>query len=247
MKKVLIGLVVLAVIIAGASFFLLGKLDDVIADAIKKYGSEAVGATVNVSSVKTDLKAGKITITGLTIANPKGYSQAYAFELKDLTTQVDYKNKEIAEIIVQSPNINAELEGSLDVKDLSKSYANSNFKDLLDGMPASADNAGTDNASSSDELELTIRSFKVVSTNVNLVTSVIGNHQFVMDDFAMTNIKGTPSAIASLISDRLIKHVSDQVTKFAKNEVKKMAKDEAKEQLKDALKDKLKGLKLKLN
>ncbi len=247
MKKILIGLLVLAVIIGGASFFLLGKLDDVIAEAIKKYGTEAVGSSVNVSAVKTDLKAGKITITGLTVANPKGYSKPYAFELKDLTTQVDYKNKEIAEIIVQSPNINAELEGSLDIKDLRKSYANSNFKELVDGMPASADGEGSSESSSSDEIELTIRSFKVVSTNVNLVTNVIGNHQFVMEDFAMKDIKGTPSAIASLISDRLIKHVSDQVTQFAKKEVEKMAKDEVKEQLKDALKDKLKGLNLKLN
>lgn len=245
MKKIFIGMVAIVLLVGVASFIFIGKLDDLIADAIKKYGTEAIGTAVNVSSVKTNLTEGSILINGLNIANPAGYSQKLAFSMGEFSSKVDYENQEIAEIILRNPSINAELKGT-----------ENNFSDLLAGIPESADNA---EGSSEDEPNITIQSLKILAAKVNLITDTIGDHSFVIDDYVINNISGTPSQIASKLTTQLTEHVSVQVKKFAQETIKKeavklakekateKAKETANEIISDKIGDKIKGFNFKLN
>lgn len=243
MKKIVIGLVVIVALIGVASVIFLGKLDGIIADAIKKYGSEALGAAVSVSAVKTNLKEGSISIAGLNIANPPGYTQATAFNMGEFSTKVDYEKQEIAEIVLRNPIINAEIKG-----------ANSNFKEIVDGLPKSSANSEPEKASqekAEEEIILTIQSLQLLSAKVNLVTDTIGNHSFVMDDLILTGITGTPSTIASLLTTKLTQHVNNQITQFAQKQLKSKAVEAATEKAKEKVNEvlgeqvgsKLKGLK----
>lgn len=241
MKKILIVLALVIVLIGVASTIFISKLDGVIADAIKKHGSEALGTSVSVSAVKTNLSEGSIIISGLNIANPSGYSQKNAFNMGEFSTTVDYEKREIAEVVLRNASINAELKG-----------AQSNFKDLLDGIPNSDSNSSTN---SDDEPNIKIQSLKILSAKVNLMTDSIGEHSFIMGDFILRNISGTPSEIADNVTRKLTQHISDQVKNYAQDTIKSeaaaLAKEKAKEKINEAINknigSKLKGFNLKLN
>lgn len=90
MKKILIGLVLLAVVaVAGFAIWLHTSLDGIVESAIQKYGSEILQAKVKVKSVKLTPIEGMGTINGLHIANPKGFRTSHAVEAGSIELSVD--------------------------------------------------------------------------------------------------------------------------------------------------------------
>jgi len=88
-NKTLIGLGILLFLVAAALFILLSGLDRIVAAAIEKYGSEATGTKVGVSSVKIALKGGTGSIRNLSVGNPPGFSEPDAFRLEDISVAMD--------------------------------------------------------------------------------------------------------------------------------------------------------------
>ncbi len=87
--KVLIGAgIVLAVVVAGL-FYLGSRLDSIVQAAIERYGSEATGTQVSVSSVNLSLREGRGTLHGLSIANPQGFSDGDAIRFGTITLAFD--------------------------------------------------------------------------------------------------------------------------------------------------------------
>jgi len=247
MKKILLALLVIIIIAgAGGAYFVINKLDSIIAQTIEKEGSAALNTRVSVSQVTTQLKDGKASIAGITIANPSGYTNQNALSLNSISAEVDYKQQIIKLISINQPIINAELKGS-----------SSNFQDLLDGIPESS-NQESEQSGSSDQ-KITINKLQLTKATVNLLATDYApaakygldndldlDTSFVMDDFVMTNITGTVDEVTDEISTKLMNHVSSQVkayvTDLVKEEAKKQIKEKATEKIKDALGDKLKGL-----
>ena len=81
MKKILIGISAIVVVVFLAAVFFLGNIDKIVKGALEGVGSELLGVPVKVASVKIELKSGSGQITGLTIANPTGYSAPNAFQM----------------------------------------------------------------------------------------------------------------------------------------------------------------------
>jgi hypothetical protein len=113
-SKVLITLGILAVIAAAGLFFLFSRLDRIVAAAIEKYGSEATGTKVEVSSVRIRLRAGEGSIRNLSIGNPPGFSAPNAFRLEDITVAVDTGSIPrdplvIDKVTVRAPRITYEI------------------------------------------------------------------------------------------------------------------------------------------
>lgn len=81
MKKILIGISAIVVVVVLAVVFFLGNIDKIVKGALEGVGSELLGEPVKVASVKIELKSGSGQITGLTIANPTGYSAPNAFQM----------------------------------------------------------------------------------------------------------------------------------------------------------------------
>ena len=88
-NKTMIGLGVLLFLIAAALFVVLSGLDRIVAAAIRKYGSEATGTKVGVSSVKIGLKGGTGSIRGLSVGNPTGFSAPDAFRLGEISVEME--------------------------------------------------------------------------------------------------------------------------------------------------------------
>jgi hypothetical protein len=80
---------ILVVVIAAGVIVLLQNLDSLVKAGIEKYGSEAAGTQVAVQSVKISLREGSGTVSGLSVANPPGYSQAPVFTLGEIVLDLD--------------------------------------------------------------------------------------------------------------------------------------------------------------
>jgi len=248
MKKFLIALLLLIIIaVAGTVYYVTQNLDSFIAQTIEKEGTASLGSQVRVGGVKTSLSEGTASISGITIANPSGYSNAHAISLNSISAEIDYKEQTIKQISINEPIINAELSGS-----------SSNFEDLLNNMPESAESSESEGASSSSDQKITIKKLSLRKATVNLLATDYApaakygldndldlDTSFVMKDFVMTNISGTVDQVTDQISEKLIEHVTAEVKAFAITEVKAQAteqlKEKAKEKLQDTLEDKLDG------
>jgi hypothetical protein len=88
-KIILLILAGIAVLAVAAVFFLVQNLDAMVKSAIEKYGSEAAGTTVRVQTVRIELKSGRGSIHGLTVANPTGFSSERIFSLGEIALDLD--------------------------------------------------------------------------------------------------------------------------------------------------------------
>lgn len=115
MKKLLTGLLVIGVLIAGAGYFLFSNLDAFVKAEIEKYGSQATGTKVSVSGVSISTTSGEGSLSNLIVANPAGYSSSDAFELGSISVIIDTKSIlsdgpiVIHEVDVKAPQITFEM------------------------------------------------------------------------------------------------------------------------------------------
>ena len=236
MKKIIIAVAVVAVL-AVAGFLLMGGLDRLIAKTIEEEGTKALGVPVKVSGVTLDITQGLAGISGLTIANPKGYEQPYAIQLKEFSAEVDYSTQEIAAIIIEKPIITAEVKDD-----------KSNFQALSDNMPKSEaveEDAGSEE-DGGEAPEISIKLIKLTEATVQVFSEELGDEEFVMDTLIIRNLKGTPAVIAQAISARLTAHVTGQIAAHMINSQVQGKVDEAiNEKLGEKFGDKLGDMKLK--
>lgn len=127
MGKALIALGIIGVLLAAAVFYLLSNLDRIVAGAIEKYGSNATGTPVKVSSVRIQLREGKGSISNLSIGNPGGFSTPKALSLGNIAIAVDTGSitKDpvvIDKIMVSTPRITYEINksGSANINEIKK-------------------------------------------------------------------------------------------------------------------------------
>ena len=73
MKKLLIGVVVLLVLVAGAVVFVMSNLDSIIQEAVETAGTKVTQVDVKLNKVDIDIASGKGALGGLTVANPSGF------------------------------------------------------------------------------------------------------------------------------------------------------------------------------
>ena len=88
-KVVLSSVVAIAIIAAGAVWWLLMSLDGLVKQAIEHWGPEITGVTVRVDRVKIEATAGRGTIRGLVVANPKGFEAPHALKLGEMRLTLD--------------------------------------------------------------------------------------------------------------------------------------------------------------
>jgi hypothetical protein len=113
LKKLLIALVVLIVVVAGAAYLLYSNLGPILKAAIEKYGSAATQTQVKVDSVTLSASSGQGTITGLVVDNPKGFSTPHAMELSSIavainTSTLTQNPVEVSAVTIAAPHVTYE-------------------------------------------------------------------------------------------------------------------------------------------
>lgn len=112
-KLLIIGGAVVAVVI-GAAVFLFSSLDGIVKTIIEDVGTKVAGVKVSVGGVKISLSDGKATITGLSVANPPGFSSDPAFRLGEVSVMLDTgslsKNPIVVkDVLVGAPAVSYEI------------------------------------------------------------------------------------------------------------------------------------------
>ncbi len=114
MRKIMIAAAILIVAAVGAVLFLVSNLDSLVKTAIETVGSKVAGVPVTVEAVKISLRNGSGTITGLSVANPPGFTTPTAITLGELSLAIDTASVTsnpvvIKDIVVAAPAVTYEI------------------------------------------------------------------------------------------------------------------------------------------
>lgn len=89
MKKLLVIVVVVLAVIAGAAYWAYNSLDLIVRVAIEHYAPEIAGVPVKVRSVDISARDGQGTVRGLEIGNPPGFAAPKAASVGELRVALD--------------------------------------------------------------------------------------------------------------------------------------------------------------
>jgi len=115
MKKVLIGILAVAVIVVIGVFFLLGNLGSLLKGVIEKAGTEVTEVNVTLDKVDVDkITDGQAALRGLVVANPGGFKTKAAFRLGEVSVQLDPKTVAsdivvIKKVVIANPEVTYEF------------------------------------------------------------------------------------------------------------------------------------------
>ena len=256
MKKVILGLVLVIIFaITGAVYYVLTNLDALVEAAIEKHGSEATQTAVRVDSVKIDLSNGAGAISGLTIANPKGFALPYAFSLGEIRTGIDLQSlKEepyiIDEITILAPQVFVEInEGN-------KTNLNELKKNLTAASSSSSSSQKKDqpvSESSAKEPRLIIRRVTFADGIIQAKVAALQNkeYQLKLPGLDMKDLGGSKGATGSELASEILKRLTDRASEVVQKDIidaelnklkDKAQADARKEEEKKKAEDKLKNL-----
>ena len=105
MKKGLMILGVLILLIAGGAWYMLSGAGDFIRAQIEEQGSKYLGAPVSLVNVDLALTEGRLTLSGLKVKNPQGFSNEDAFNFDSITLDLGELEKHVRQ---NSPSIRAD-------------------------------------------------------------------------------------------------------------------------------------------
>jgi uncharacterized protein involved in outer membrane biogenesis len=242
LNKVVIPIVFLVLVAAGgAGYYLLQNLDGLVKDIIEVSGTEATGTRVNLEAVDLNLTEGGATLTGLTIANPEGFSPQNLFTMGSIEVDIDTESLSndvyvIETIAVDGASVLAEQVGG-----------GTNLQALLNNMDnntSSSEAAETDGESA--DIRLAVESLRFTNGAVKLQSDIFGEHDLLLPAINMANLgtreQGlTPQELSEEIAGRLV----GEITAVVSDELRDLGREAAKAKLKEKVGEglgKLKGL-----
>jgi len=209
-KALIVTGIVVLICIAGGVAYLLTNINFIVKSAIEKYGSRATQTAVRVQGVDIHLKNGAGDIRGLTVASPKGYDAKHAFSLGQIGVDLDLKSLtgdeiRIEDIIIRAPHVFAEI--NHDNKN--------NLMEIKNNLPSGRGSAYKTTKTDGKEVRLFIRRIRFSEGKIDAAVIPLDRaYELKMPAFEMTNLRGTPSQIASQVIGR--------ICNMALYEVKKM-------------------------
>lgn len=108
----IVAAVVVIIAIVGAVVYF--NLDKIIIAAVEGYGSDVTQSEVTLAEVDIDMTSGKGAMKGLIVGNPEGFTEPSAFELGEISLEINIAETSadmihITSILVDAPKITYEL------------------------------------------------------------------------------------------------------------------------------------------
>jgi len=90
-KWLILTILGLIILITGGVYYIYNYYDwkSLVRNIVHEQGSAAVGTDVNIGNIELSLKDGHGSVSNITVANPKGYSQKYIIKLGGIAVSVD--------------------------------------------------------------------------------------------------------------------------------------------------------------
>lgn len=123
-----VGAVVALIIVA--TIFIFSSLDGIVQAAVEKFGTEIVGANVELADVEISATSGKGALRGLVVGNPAPFKTESALNLGEIGVSIDPTTITggtivIKEIVIGSPEITYELDsGGSNIDAIQKNVEN---------------------------------------------------------------------------------------------------------------------------
>ncbi|CUW39862.1 conserved exported protein of unknown function [Magnetospirillum sp. XM-1] len=222
MRKILIGAGILVTLVVGAAVFLLSSLDTIVKKVIEDVGTQVTGVKVSVGAVKISLSEGKGSISGLSVANPPGFSSDPAIKLGEITLALDTgslnKNPVVVkDITVASPFVAYEMAaGGSNIDAIQKNVKAFSAKQGGGAKAEPAKPAGKD-----EEKKLVIERLAITGGQVKLAAGGIpgADGTAKLADIVLTNIGkdggGASSAqVAQKVMDSLVSGALKSASSF---------------------------------
>lgn len=237
MRRVLLGGVALALLLALAvGLWFVRSLDARVERYLERVGSELLGSEVRVASVDLELRAGRATVHGLEVANPRGdFSREPALRFDAIAVTIDPASLAgspivLSEVSVGAPFVNVEVtEGGVNALTLSRH---------LDGASSAA---ADDAAGEAAPRRFRIGVLRIREGTLRVDGSAVGREvrELSLGDFTRRGVGGaaggTPGELgrqllAPFLHTVLAKVATDRVGELLDEQL-----DEAKEKLSDSL------------
>ncbi|HBE93777.1 MAG TPA: hypothetical protein DDW55_15160 [Gammaproteobacteria bacterium] len=245
-KVILIGVAVIVAVVGIAIWQIFANLDAIVANVIQNVGSEVLQTPVKVKTVKLELKDGKAGISGMTITNPKGYSDPYVFSMDDIAVNIDVSSLGknplvIEEILIRQPKVFVEVNkagvSNLDTLTKNIEASSSSAADKKKDEPAK-DEGG-------EELKLIIKKFRFEGGNLKATNQIEPDKKIdqALPVISMDNLGADQGgATGQEIATEMMKLIVAQATEAALKAGVNKALEKEKENLMEKTGDKLKGL-----
>ena len=222
MKKMVLGaLLLLALSLGFAVYYVLSGLDGMVKTAIETHGSQATQTAVRVAAVQIVLKDGSGAIRGVTVGNPQGFATPQAFILGEIATQVELRSLSeevtvIDHVTVRAPEVFFELNAA------GKNNLAVLKQNLAGGTAASSGkNSGADP-------RLIIRKLLFADGSIHAkVVPLNKEYELKLPTIELSDLGGKNGATPAQIADQILKVLVDR----ALAEVKKKGIDQYRAQL----------------
>jgi hypothetical protein len=225
-------LIVLVVVVLGAAalFYLASNLNGIVAGLIEEQGSIATKTDVRVSGVDIRLREGSAEISGLSVANPEGFSGS-ALELGHFAVQLDAGSLTkdtiiVKNVLVDSARINVVQQGSAN-----------NLQKLLDSLPQSGDSGST--AETGDGKKVIIEKFTLSGASASVTAAELGEpREVTLPTIVVTDIgRASNGATGTQVAQQILRPIIEKaLTSAAAEEIKGRAIEKIDEALGGALK-----------
>lgn len=239
MKKVLIVFLVIIAVIAGVIWYGIGNAGALIKEQMETQGSKYLAIPVSVSNVDLSLSDAKLSIQGLSVKNPSGFSDNNAVSLDAVTVDLGGATQEpyvIQEVSVNSPIILYEVDSSgngnlLKLKD-----------NLMKNLPKSDTPAEPQQGGANPLVvveNVTVSKVKLMLNFEQLDTGGIPvdkkQYEVELPTFNAGSV-GKPNGLpADQVGMEIVNKMLDNIIAKAKEEAKNQAKDALKQKAKEKL------------
>ncbi len=217
---------IVVVIIIGVAILLMRNLDSIVADAIETYGSQATGTAVSVDSVKIELREGRGTVRGLSVANPEGFAEPNALTWGEVTIDIDPASVTSPPYVVDEVRVEAPIaslvineRGEMNLREIQQRLQRGQKAGKEGGQKAGQqEEAG----SSGESPRLKIRSFAFERGEVQVHTAEVGGKDVRVDlpPLVLKNLGGRDGATATEIGRQILTAYTEQILRtVAKREI----------------------------
>ena len=201
-KVVIIAIAAVVVLVVAGVVYMFSNLETLVAKAIARGGSEAIGTNVRVAGVSLSLGEGRATIEGIGVENPDGFSSGDAFTLGEATIDIDPGSLRGEPIVIDEIRVSAPVVVAEIAKD-----GSSNIDVLRRNAQARSDSPGGEDAGDGEEKRIRIERFVFEKGRIELDASAVGlgTRSVDLPSIMLTDVGGADGALPGEIAAILMK------------------------------------------
>jgi hypothetical protein len=223
-------IVILLLVIAGLSY-VASNLNELVKDSVQTVGSDVLQTAVTLETVDVQLMQSRVSLTGLRIANPPGFSDPNIFEMQQVVVDIDVmtlldKLVHIEEIRIDGARVIAEQKGSkINLQVMQEKLAG-------EEGAAQPTPAAEGEPSATPDITIKLDTFNFVNSSTYLLSDQWGDREFLVPAINLQNVGGERGLPPEQFANALLKPILAQLNKGLQGQLKQIFKDKGREKLK---------------